>query len=174
VIWKKEFLKKETVLRVIIPALIVGGSWIIFGRVNHASTGETALLAESLSRLVQGEVHPDAVYKILRFTAYLVIKTRVYGILVPVTIGLGFLAVTFNSQVRKDKLSLTFLIAGMLSGAGVMFMYYLTSYDKSIDLLSWLGTGYDRMLFAPLVLLATGSALIIWKAWFKKADDEAK
>jgi hypothetical protein len=173
VVWKKEFLERKVFLRIVIPALIVGGSWVIFTRVNHATTGETALLSDALTRMFHGEMNPVAVYKILRFSAYLVIKTRVYGILIPVTIGLALLTVVFNAQIRKDKLSMTFLVSGLLTGAGVLFMYYLTSYDQSSDLLSWLGTGYDRMLFATVVLLAVASVLILWKTWFEKVDNGA-
>jgi hypothetical protein len=171
VVWKKEFFGWKTIPRVLIPALIIGGSWIIFNRLNHASSGETALLSEALSRLVHGEMHPEAVYKILRFTAYLVIKTRVYGILIPVMIGMALLSIAINNKSWKDRLSMTMLTAGFMTGAGVVFMYYLTSYDQSSDLLAWLGTGYDRMLFAALILLATASATIIWKTWFEKTDD---
>jgi hypothetical protein len=174
VVWKKELLEKKTILRVFIPAMVVGGSWMIFGRIYRASTGETALLSDALSRLAHGELQPIAVYQILRFTGYLVVKTRVYGILVPVMIGLALATVLFHPEVRKDKIPMTLLVSGIFTGIGVMFMYYLTSYDQSADLLSWLGTGYDRMLFTPLVLLAAASALIIWKTWFKKTDAESK
>ena len=171
VVWKKEFFGWKTIPRVFIPALIIGGSWIIFNRLNHATSGETALLSDALSRLVHGEMHPEAVYKILRFTAFLVIKTRVYGILIPVMIGLALLSIAINNKSWKDRLSMTMLTAGFMTCAGVVFMYYLTSYDQSSDLLAWLGTGYDRMLFAALILLATASATIIWKTWFEKTDD---
>jgi hypothetical protein len=171
VVWKKDFFGWKTIFRVLIPALIIGGSWIVFGRLNHASSGETALLSEAFLRLFHGEMHPDAVYKILRFTAYLVTKTRVYGILVPAMIGLAFLSIAINNKSWKDRLSMTLLTAGFMTGAGVVFMYYLTSYDHSSDLLAWLGTGYDRMLFAALILSATASATIIWKTWFEKTDD---
>ena len=174
VVWKKEFLGKREFLGIFIPALVVGGSWIIFGRINNATTGETVLLSDALSRLAHGEFQPMAAYQIIRFTAYLVIKTRVYGILVPVMIGLALAATVVYPRVRKDKISMTLLVSGIFTGIGVMFMYYLTSYDQSADLLSWLGTGYDRMLFAALVLSAAASALIIWRAWFMKANTEAK
>jgi hypothetical protein len=174
VVWKKEFLEKKTILRVFIPALVIGGSWMIFGLIFHTSTGETDLLSDALSRLAHGELQPIAVYQILRFTGYLVVKTHVYGILVPVMIGLALATVLFQPEVRKDKLPMTVLVSGIFTGIGVMFMYYLTSYDQSSDLLSWLGTGYDRMLFAPLVFLAAASSLIIWKIWFKKADAGVK
>ncbi len=43
-------------------------------------------------------------------------------------------------------------------------MYYLTSYDPA-GLEWWLGTGYDRMLFGAVILLASASASILWKTW---------
>ncbi|MBE3066251.1 MAG: hypothetical protein IMZ73_02305, partial [Chloroflexi bacterium] len=89
---------------------------------------------------------------------------RVYGIVVPAAVGLSLLATVFSSRARRERLSMTLLVAGLLTGLGVMFMYYLTSYDPA-GLEWWLGTGYDRMLFGAVILLATASAPILWKAW---------
>ena len=171
IVWRKEILDKKILLRILVPALVVGGSWVIFSRANHATTGETVLLSYAISQVLHGELNPLAAYQILRFTAYLVIKTRTYGVLVPVMIGLALLAIVFNKETRKDKVSLTLLVSGSLTGIGVMLMYYLTSYDQSSDLLSWLGTGYDRMLFGALVLLATASALILWRFWSEEVNN---
>lgn len=59
---------------------------------------------------------------------------------------------------------MTLLMVGLLTGLSVMFMYNLTSYDQA-SLEWWLGTGYDRMLFGAVILLATASASILWKTW---------
>ena len=164
IMWWKKLFARRTIFWILSPALVIGGSWVLFGRLNHATTSETVLLLDALSRLFHGEFTPMAVYQILRFTAYLVFKTRVYGMLAPVAIGFAFIATAFNSQVRKDKFSMAILITGILTGLGVIFMYYLTSYDQSTSLLSWLGTGYDRMLFGAIVLLMVASTLILWQA----------
>lgn len=164
VVWKRELFEKRTILRILLPGLVVGGIWFLFSRLNHTSTGETVLLSEALSRMMHGELHPSAVYQILRFTAYLLIKTRGFGILTPMIICLSLLVFFIDATVRENKIILTMLISGVLSGLGVMFMYYLTSYDSSLDLSSWLGTGYDRMLFGTFLLLASASILILWKA----------
>jgi hypothetical protein len=163
-LWGRQMIGKKQALGIVVPALVIGGSWVLFGRFNHAATGETAVLSSALTRMLHGELHPLAVYQILRFTGYLVVKTRVYGIIVPAAVGLSLLATVFSSRARRERLSMTLLVAGLLTGLGVMFMYYLTSYDPA-GLEWWLGTGYDRMLFGAVILLATASAPILWKAW---------
>jgi len=153
------------VLGIALPALIVSSIWSLFRRINGAAPGEEAILIDAFERILHGELHPLAVYQILRFTGYLVIKTRVYGILIPLVIGLTLPLAAFNPQIRRDRLSMTVLVSGLLAGAGVIFMYYLTSYDQimGLDLQTWLGTGYDRMLFGPVILLAAAGTLILWK-----------
>ena len=163
-LWSRQMVSKKTAFGIILPALVIGGSWVLFGWFNHATTGETAVLSNALTRLFHGELHPLAVYQIVRFTGYLVFKTRVYGILVPIAIGLSLILTIFRSKARRDRLSMTLLIAGLLTGLGVMFMYYLTSYDPA-GLEWWLGTGYDRMLFGAVILLAIASVPILWKTW---------
>lgn len=163
-LWGRQMISKGQALGIVVPACVIGGSWVLFGRFNHAATGETAVLSSALTRMLHGELHPLAVYQILRFTGYLVVRTRVYGIVVPAAVGLSLLATVFSSRARRERLSMTLLVAGLLTGLGVMFMYYLTSYDPA-GLEWWLGTGYDRMLFGAVILLATASAPILWKAW---------
>jgi hypothetical protein len=163
-LWSRQMVSKKTAFGIILPALVIGGSWLLFGWFNHATTGETAVLSNALSRLLHGELHPLAVYQIVRFTGYLVFKARVYGILVPIAIGLSLILTIFSSRARRDRLSMTLLIAGLFTGLGVMFMYYLTSYDPA-GLEWWLGTGYDRMLFGAVILLAIASVPILWKTW---------
>jgi hypothetical protein len=163
-LWIRPMLSRKMILGILLPALVVGGSWVVFGRLNHATTGETAVLSGALTRLLHGELHPTAVAQIVRFTGYLVVKTRAYGLVLPVVVGLALLATLFNSRVRKDRLSMTLLVTGLVTGLGVMFMYYLTSYDPA-GLDWWLGTGYDRMLFGAFILLATASTPILWRTW---------
>jgi hypothetical protein len=163
-LWGRQMRGKKQALEIVVPALVIGGSWALFGWFNHSATGETAVLSNALARLLHGELHPQAVYQIVRFTGYLVVKTRVYGIVVPAAVGLSLLATVFSSRARKDRLSITLLVVGLLTGLGVMFMYYLTSYDPA-GLEWWLGTGYDRMLFGAVILLASASASILWKTW---------
>jgi hypothetical protein len=163
-VWGRRMFSRKTVLAILLPALAVGGSWVLFGRLNHAATAETDVLSSALTLLLHGKLHPSAVIEILRFTGYLVVKTRAYGLILPLAVGLALLSAVFSSRVRKDRLSMTFLVSGLLTGLGVMFMYYLTSYDPA-GLEWWLGTGYDRMLFGAVILLATASAPILWKIW---------
>jgi hypothetical protein len=172
-IWKREMLNWRTVLVIVSPILLVGGSWALFRSINHAAPGEETVMLSALTRILHGELHLQAIYQIIRFTAYLVIKTHVYGVLMPLVIGLSLLLAIFKPRVRKDRLSMTVLASGLLAGAGVMFMYYLTSYDETmgLDLSTWLGTGYDRMLFGPLVLLAAASGPILWRAFLANRMD---
>jgi hypothetical protein len=163
-LWSRQMVSKKMAFGIILPALVIGGSWVLFGWFNHATTGETAVLSNALTRLFHGELHPLSVYQIIRFTGYLVIKTRVYGILVPVSIGLSLILTIFSSRARRDRLSMTLLVTGLLTGLGVIFMYYLTSYDPA-GLEWWLGTGYDRMLFGAVILLAIASVSILWNTW---------
>ncbi len=162
-VWRTKMVSKKALLSIVLPALAVGGSWSLFGRLGEASTPETAVLGDALKRLLHGEFHPEAFYQIVRFTGYLVIRTKVYGILVPTAIGLALLLVAALRRLRKDILSLSVLVAGLLTGAGVVFMYYLTSYSRE-GLEWWLGTGYDRMLFGTVSLLAAASAPFLWQA----------
>ena len=163
-LWVRQMISKKVPLGTVLPVLVIGGSWVLFGMLNHFATGETAVLSSALVRMLHGELHPQAVYQIVRFTGYLVVKTRVYGVVVPAGVGFSLLATVFSSRARKDRLSMTLLVAGLLTGLGVMFMYYLTSYDPA-GLEWWLGTGYDRMLFGAVILLASASVSILWETW---------
>jgi hypothetical protein len=164
--WGRKMKGKKQTLGIVIPAIIIGGSWVLFGIFNQAATGETNVLSGALKSMLQGELHPLAVYQIVRFTGYLVVISGGYGIIIPTAIGLSMIATLFSASARQDRLSLTILVAGLLTGTGVMFMYYLTSYD-SAGLEYWLGTGYDRMLFGTIILLAVASASILWKTWLQ-------
>jgi hypothetical protein len=167
VVWKREMLHRRWLLALVLPVLVIAGSWTLFQTIHHAAPGEETVMVTALTRILHGELHLQASYQVLRFTAYLVIKTRAYGILVPIVIGLSLLLTLCSRQVRKDRLSMSVLASGLLAGSGVMFMYYLTSYDETMgmDLSAWLGTGYDRMLLGPVVLLAAAGVLILWNAF---------
>lgn len=164
VVWRREMVRRNAALAIALPALIVGISWVGFVRLNQATTGETTVLFTALTRMLHGEFHPLAVYTIARYAAYLVIRTGVYGSLLPLAIGLALLLAIFSRRVRKDRLTMTLLGCGLLIGIGVMGMYYMTSYDSSMSLLAWLGTGFDRMLFGAVILLAMTSGIILWQA----------
>lgn len=168
VVWRRDLLERRRLLFLILPALVIGGSWVTFGRINQATTGELAILSYSLERIFHGEINLKAIYQIARFTGYLVVKTRVFGVVVPVVIGLALPLVIFSKNVRQNKLVMTTLSAGSFTGLGVAFMYYLTSYDQKLSLEQWLGTGYERMLFSTIILLALASASILWKIFGPK------
>ena len=168
ILWQRSMINRKIILTIACPALIIGGSWIVFGQLFHAETGETDLLKDSLSRILHGEIYPIAAYRILRFTGYLFIKTQVYGIIAPALISLAFISLILIPNIRKEKLAITLFFSGVITFLGVMFMYYLTSYDQNNDLIYWLGTGYDRMLFGSVILLTTSSILILWKTLISK------
>ena len=163
-VWYRQLRGKIQVLQIVAPAIVIGGSWLLFSWVNHSATGETAVLFNALARILHGEMHPMAIYQIVRFTGYLLVRTHVFGIVVPLAIGFTLLITIFSYKARKDRLSMSILVGGLMTGLGVIFMYYLTSYDPA-GLEWWLGTGYDRMLFGAIILLASGSASILWTTW---------
>ncbi len=74
-LWGRQMRGKKQALEIVVPALVIGGSWALFGWFNHSATGETAVLSSALAWMLHGELHPQAVYQIVRFTGYLVVKT---------------------------------------------------------------------------------------------------
>jgi preprotein translocase subunit SecG len=162
-VWQKNLLKTKMLLAVITPGLLIGGIWILFSRLNNANTGELVVLSVAVQHLLQGEIHPAAAYKIIRFTGYTLVKQRNFGVFIPFAAGISTLLVFFWRPLRDDKIFLTVLVSGLLSGLGVAFMYYLTSYDPNSDLEFWLGTGFPRMLIGAALLLGIAGILIVSK-----------
>jgi hypothetical protein len=163
-VWGKLLLSRRMAAVVLLPGLLVGGVWTAFALLNHASSGETQLLQSALVDLVHGVIHPGAVVQILRYTVYIVVDIHEYGFFGPPLVGLALLLAVFHPGLRHNRSVLAPAALGLLTALGVMFMYYLTSYDPA-GVEWWLGTGYDRMLFGALVLLLAGSGPILWKTW---------
>jgi len=163
-LWGRRLFSGKLAPAVLLPGALVGGVWFLFSKLNRASSGETQALSTALGRLAHGELHPQALVQIVRYTGYMLFKLREYGLLVPLAIGLALVLTACLGRLRRDRLSMTLLAGGALTGLGVMFMYYLTSYDPA-GVEWWLGTGYDRMLFGAVILLAAASAPLLWRAW---------
>ncbi len=133
------------------PLLVYGIFWSLLQAFAYAGfTNKSNLIPAALAALAKGNLHEDALVYLLRSFFERLFSTSSWGLW-------GFalvlcLAVGLARSGRSFRVAALGL-AGVLSSAAVMGMYYVTSYDPVKDLSWWVSSGLDRMLMPGFLLL---------------------
>lgn len=150
------------ILALVLPVVIIYLPWSIFLKVNPSPTIVSSLFSVALERVWTASIDWSALYKIIKFILWRTVKSdRIWGLFIPVGALYSGLAFFVRKAFRNDVLFRIPFFCALGYGLGVVFMYYITSFDESQPLDSWLGTGTDRMLLPGMILLGVFAAMVI-------------
>jgi hypothetical protein len=137
---------------ILLPVLAIGGVWVYFYRMFGTSGSEAN---KSLSVAIEAWRHGDfalhSVRLILGVFRRSLLKTEVWGLIFPVSIGLlilRFRSILSRSVPEIPAVALLVASTGLSTG----FLFYVGSYT-SLGLVGWLSRGFPRAFFPTAILL---------------------
>ncbi len=156
--WKGPFRGRE-IAAMVLPALTVGGPWLVFRQLFATPTGTSRLEDIAVGQILAGDIRWTAFYPILRYIGGQMLRLEAWGpglLLAALILGVELVAAGKDAGRRLREGT---LVAAGLQGAAVVGMYFLVAYSG--DLYTWMSTGLNRMMIPAVVLLVICGALAL-------------
>ena len=153
-----------------LPAGVVAGVWIVFISLHGTGGQMQQALASFVDALGRGELHPRALYLIVRFMGRQAIEIPVWGFLPTAFAALLVLGVR-RLGPRSNPDAFLVGMAFLVVAAGVTLQFYLADFLG--QLMNYLGNSANRM-YMPAGVLAALLAVMLTRRSFPNDSPAAE
>jgi hypothetical protein len=149
-----------------VPVFILAVPWIIFLSQNYTGTEEYELSWIALRNVMAGQIHLDAIFRIIRFAGGQLLLFRDFGFLLGLGVALGILGL-LRKEIRRDFRFQAMLSVGLLLiGITVGTLYVFAYSPQGVEYVStMLVQAFSRTLMPASFLLAILGGWVLSQYW---------
>jgi uncharacterized membrane protein YuzA (DUF378 family) len=154
---------------ILLPCLIIVVPWFLFMRQHYTPVDEYEASWRAIQGIARGEIHWEALYRILRYLGGQVLRFRDYGFLLAIS-TLLFCAGFRLKRVRTDLVRTILLFSTVMMGLAVVGILYVFAYPPFgiHEVITRLGSDFNRV-FMPPALAFTSLAFIIFSDYIERS-----